>query len=380
MDAVALAQTLDGMFAFAVWDRPASGSLLGRDRVGKKPLYYWSDGATLVFASEIKGVLAHPAVPCELDERALSAYLTFGYVPTPDTFFAGDQEPAAGARADARARRRPADRALLGARRSRASMAARRPSLDLGLDEAARRGARVSSSGRFERRLIADVPLGAFLSGGIDSSAIVALMAGVIGRAGEDVHDRLRGPGRVRRAAVRARGGDALRHRAPRGGRPPRGGRAGRAARVAPRPAVRRLERDPDLPAQRGGPARASPWRCPATAATSCSPATSGSPPGVAVDRLRLRPAGRVRRGGARSVGALPASAFRGRAGSAQRFAAAVEHGMPWAYLSWISYVPDGQRRRLLPTRRRLGAGGLRAAVARDRGRRHAGPTAGAQI
>ena len=62
---------------------------LGRDRLGKKPLYYWAGPDTFVFASEIKGVLAHPAVPCELDERALSAYLTFGYVPTPFTFYEG---------------------------------------------------------------------------------------------------------------------------------------------------------------------------------------------------------------------------------------------------------------------------------------------------
>src|SRR4051794_19134010 len=84
-----IARKLDGMFAFAVWARHRQRLFLGRDRVGKKPLYYWRSASSFVFASEIKGVLAHPAVPCELDERALSAYLTFGYVPTPHTFFAG---------------------------------------------------------------------------------------------------------------------------------------------------------------------------------------------------------------------------------------------------------------------------------------------------
>src|SRR3954447_23798801 len=88
-DAVALARQLDGMFAVAIWDRRRERLRLTRDRVRKKPLYYWRSASTFVFASEIKGVLAHPDVPCELDERALSAYLTFGYVPTPHTFFAG---------------------------------------------------------------------------------------------------------------------------------------------------------------------------------------------------------------------------------------------------------------------------------------------------
>ena len=69
------------MFAFAIWDRHRERLFLGRDRVGKKPLYYWRSPDTFVFASEIKGVLAHPDVPRELDPRAISAYLTFGYVP-----------------------------------------------------------------------------------------------------------------------------------------------------------------------------------------------------------------------------------------------------------------------------------------------------------
>src|SRR3954454_12807540 len=85
----AIAHKLDGMFAFAVWDRSRERLILGRDRVGKKPLYYWRSAGTFVFASEIKGVLAHPAVPCELDVRAIPAYLTFGYAPAPHTFFAG---------------------------------------------------------------------------------------------------------------------------------------------------------------------------------------------------------------------------------------------------------------------------------------------------
>ena len=82
-----IAGKLDGMFAFAVWDKQRERLLLGRDRMGKKPLYYWNGGGTFVFASELKGVLAHPAVTRELTQRAISAYLNFGYVPTPETFF-----------------------------------------------------------------------------------------------------------------------------------------------------------------------------------------------------------------------------------------------------------------------------------------------------
>ena len=136
-DALALARRLDGMFAFAVWDRRRERLLLGRDRLGKKPLYYWAGADTFVFASEIKGVLAHPAVPCELDERALSAYLTFGYVPTPHTFFAGIKSlpPAHTLTLDSGGR--AADRALLAARGTGRRRLARSV-LDIGLEEAAR--------------------------------------------------------------------------------------------------------------------------------------------------------------------------------------------------------------------------------------------------
>lgn len=73
-----LARRLDGMLAVAEWDRQRDRLTLGRDRMGKKPLYYGRSPQTFVFASEIKSVLAHPSVCRELDERAISAYLTFG--------------------------------------------------------------------------------------------------------------------------------------------------------------------------------------------------------------------------------------------------------------------------------------------------------------
>ena len=173
LEPAALATALEGMFTIAAWDEPRGRLVLARDRFGKKPLYYFCDGHRLVFGSEIKSVLAHPGVPRELRADAIPDYLTFGYVPTPETFFAqihsvppghvlvatttGEVrlerywEPRwPGAHDVARAGGAPAEQAAEVRRLLRAAV---------------------------QRRLIADVPLGAFLSGGIDSSAIVGLMS-----------------------------------------------------------------------------------------------------------------------------------------------------------------------------------------------------------
>src|SRR4029077_4150311 len=87
---------LDGMFAFAIWDEKAGRMLLARDRLGVKPLYYCQRRGFLVFASEIKALLKHPAVAAELDEEALYHYLTFKATPSPRTMFAGISKLAAG--------------------------------------------------------------------------------------------------------------------------------------------------------------------------------------------------------------------------------------------------------------------------------------------
>jgi asparagine synthase (glutamine-hydrolysing) len=171
---VALARRLHGMFAFAVWDERRRRLVLGRDRVGKKPLYYWSDGRQFVFGSEIKAVLAHPAVPRELDPDAIPAYLTFGYVPTPKTFFAGIRSVPPGhvltVEADGAMRLEQYwDYAVPGVDGAAGT-------LDVSLAEAADL-VRASLTDAVTRRLISDVPLGAFLSGGIDSSTVVALMS-----------------------------------------------------------------------------------------------------------------------------------------------------------------------------------------------------------
>ncbi len=175
LSAVELARRLDGMFAFAVWDARREQLILGRDRVGKKPLYYFFDGQRLVFGSEIKAVLAYPTVPRELNPRAIPAYLTFGYVPTPETFFSGVLSLPPGHVI----RYSPGGDPVIERYWSLPVAGVDGvEALDIGMEEAA--GLVRSALARaVERRLLADVPLGAFLSGGMDSSAVVALMASV---------------------------------------------------------------------------------------------------------------------------------------------------------------------------------------------------------
>src|SRR6516162_2273744 len=82
-----LVKRLRGMFAFAIWDGPQKRMLIARDRVGKKPLFYFCDGQKLVFASEIKAILASGAVQAEVDPTSLHDYLTYLYFPTPRTAY-----------------------------------------------------------------------------------------------------------------------------------------------------------------------------------------------------------------------------------------------------------------------------------------------------
>jgi len=86
-----MTRTIRGMFAFALWDREAHTLLVARDRMGEKPLYYYANERLFIFASEIKALLAHPAVPREsaLDAHALALYLAYGYIPAPETAFRG---------------------------------------------------------------------------------------------------------------------------------------------------------------------------------------------------------------------------------------------------------------------------------------------------
>ncbi len=158
-----------GMFAFAIWDQANGRLLLARDRVGKKPLFYARAGGQLVFASELQGLLEHPDVRRELDPAALDAYLTYGYVPAPHTIFRGVCKlPPAHvltlSLADPQPRTERYWRLRYGPK--------------LALDEAeATEGLIEALTEAVRLRLIADVPLGALLSGGIDSGLVVALMS-----------------------------------------------------------------------------------------------------------------------------------------------------------------------------------------------------------
>lgn len=160
-------ERLDGMFAIAIWDRRTGTLLLGRDRFGEKPLYYTDDGRRLLFGSELKSLLQSPDCPRGLDDEALRCFLTFGYVPAPLGIFAGVRKlpPAhylryADGKAETRCYWRPSF-----ARRTRLSE-----------DEAGEQLAELLQRA-VASRLVADVPFGAFLSGGLDSSTVVALMA-----------------------------------------------------------------------------------------------------------------------------------------------------------------------------------------------------------
>ena len=157
---------LDGMFAFALWDGRARTLLLARDRLGQKPLFYHQAGDTLVFGSEPKALLADPAVPAEPDAEAIYHYLTYGYVPAPWSAFRHLRKLPPAHYLVARGGRTEVTRywSLAYRPKRRAGEAELLAELDELLGRAV------------ERRLVADVPLGAMLSGGLDSSVVVALM------------------------------------------------------------------------------------------------------------------------------------------------------------------------------------------------------------
>jgi asparagine synthase (glutamine-hydrolysing) len=160
-------ESLRGMFAFALWDDENQTLVLARDRFGKKPLVYAETPQGLVFASELKAILQDESVPAEIDDGALDSYMTWGYIPSPQTIFRGIRKlpPAS----------------VLTWQAGRTTIArywslAYTPKLEIDEDSAAE-GVLELLREATRLRLMSEVPLGAFLSGGVDSSAIVALMA-----------------------------------------------------------------------------------------------------------------------------------------------------------------------------------------------------------
>ena len=180
-----LVDRLEGMFAFAIWDRRRRSLFLARDRIGKKPLYYsWQNGV-LAFASELRSLAHQPGRTLAIDPVALDDYLALGYVPDPATIFTGISKlpPAHVMRLDAHA-------LAAGAPLPQPERYWRPEPLQAIPDFA---GAAAMLRSELRRavgeRLVADVPLGAFLSGGVDSAAVVAAACWARDQAGEPALD-----------------------------------------------------------------------------------------------------------------------------------------------------------------------------------------------
>ena len=159
-------QHLNGMFAIAIWDARERRLVLVRDRIGQKPLVYRHEPGRLLFASELKSLLQVADVPREIDAGAIDDYLTYQYIPHPKTIFTGIRKLPPGHLAvyqDDKLEVRPYWEPDLNHERA------------IGAAEASERLVELMTSS-VELRMRSDVPLGAFLSGGVDSSLIVALM------------------------------------------------------------------------------------------------------------------------------------------------------------------------------------------------------------
>ncbi len=171
--AAALPRTV-GMFAFAVWDRVDRTLFLARDRLGEKPLYFGWHGNTLLFASELKAIRRHPAFAAEIDRGAVALFLRLGYVPAPYSIYRDIQKLTPGTFVALRADSRNARPTVYWSARLVAETGQREPF----------RGSEGEACDELQEllkqavagQMLADVPVGAFLSGGIDSSTIVALM------------------------------------------------------------------------------------------------------------------------------------------------------------------------------------------------------------
>ncbi len=165
---------LRGMFAFAIWDKHARKLFCARDRLGKKPFYYFWDGRTFVFASEIKAILEHPAVSPQFEDSLLPEYLSFGYISEERTLFRGIRKLMPGHHLTL-ALSGPNPQPVI-------AQYWDIPDPQPTPDDAHRDDASWISECRdrleqtVRMRLMSDVPLGMFLSGGVDSSAIAALM------------------------------------------------------------------------------------------------------------------------------------------------------------------------------------------------------------
>lgn len=168
----AVLERLHGMFGLGIWDADRERLLLARDRMGEKPLYYARLGDEFIFASEIKALFEHPDLPRAVNPEALPLYLTLGYTPPPHTMFAGVEKLAAGEYLIVERGRFEKGRYW-----TPVMDTSERPSYAESV-----RLVREAVIEAVEMRLMSDVPLGAFLSGGLDSTAVVAIMGRAMGR------------------------------------------------------------------------------------------------------------------------------------------------------------------------------------------------------
>ena len=163
-----------GMFAFALWDRDTRTLSLARDRLGEKPLYYGWQGETFLFGSELKALKAHPAFCAEIDRDALTLFLRHNAIPAPYSIFRGIHKLPPGTFLQLHAGQKDARPKAYWSAKSVAEVGQR--NLFRGSDAEAVTELERLLGQAVGGQMVADVPLGAFLSGGIDSTAVVALM------------------------------------------------------------------------------------------------------------------------------------------------------------------------------------------------------------
>ncbi len=227
---------LIGMFAFAVWDRKERTLKLVRDRLGIKPLYWGKFGSLFLFGSELKALRAHSGWTPQIDRVALAQFLRLSHIPAPRTIYEHVQKLEPGMILTLPWRGEPSIAAYWSARDvARKGLA---NPIEAGDGELADRLETLLTDA-VRLRMIADVPLGALLSGGVDSSTVVALDEGGQCGAGKDFHRRLRSAGLRRIHACRE-------NRAPSRHRPPLAdgvGAAGLGCDPAPAGVVRRAVR-----------------------------------------------------------------------------------------------------------------------------------------
>ena len=172
-DGEAMPEKIGGMFAFAVYDARCRRLFLARDRLGQKPLWYAELSDRIIFASEAKALLVHPRVGCEVEVGAVAFYLTLGYIPAPMSIWRGI------------AKLPPAHCMTVTGPSAKPRRYWRLPEKPLSISpQWAVERVRETLSAAVERRMVADVPIGSLLSGGIDSSIVTALMCRSAGAAG----------------------------------------------------------------------------------------------------------------------------------------------------------------------------------------------------